>query len=50
MFLILINIYFIIQADGEQTKYILIVNELIQDSLFKAYKDFMKKAQELMQP
>jgi len=35
-------------ADGEEQKYQLIVNELIQEHLLKAYKDFLEKAKEIM--
>lgn len=36
-----------IQADGQEIKYTLIVNELIHDYLFESYNEFMKKAKEL---
>lgn len=38
-----------IQADGEQINYNVIVNELIMDNLLQSYHDFTKKAEEMRQ-
>ena len=40
--------YFFLQNDGTPVKYSVIAHELIQDYLFQAYNDFLKKAKELM--
>ena len=36
-----------IQADGQEKKYQLIVNELIQDQLLNTYQDFSEKAKDI---
>ncbi len=36
-----------LQADGEQVKYSIIAHELIQDYLYKTYKEFHDKATEI---
>ena len=40
--------YIFLQNDGTPIKYSVIAHELIQDYLFQAYNDFLKKAKELM--
>ncbi len=37
-----------IQDNNEQTKYIINANELIIDNLFKSYREFLNKANELL--
>ena len=41
------NNFLLLQADGEQVKYSIIANELIQDYLHKTYREFHDKAKEI---